>query len=209
MSSSAFDVVRTTIGIGSSCGIGLDAPQRLAAVLPRHVEVEQDQPGIGRLRPSRRTRLRGADSPAAPRRPRRKRSSLASRLSSNASWISRRSSGSSSAIRIVIGSMSLRHDRQVAGDCLAGKVTTNVAPSPGRLAAVIAPPCRSTILRQMASPMPVPSIFAAAVQALEDVEDAVEVLLVEADAVVGDRDLAQGGAAARVLRRSGVAQARG
>ena len=44
--------------------------------------------------------------------------------------------------------------------------------------------------------MPVPSIVAAAVQALEDAEDALGVLRVEADAVVGDRDLAQGRQAA-------------
>ena len=40
---------------------------------------------------------------------------------------------------------------------LAGKVTMNVDPLPGMLLAVILPPCRSTILRHMARPIPVPS----------------------------------------------------
>ena len=41
--------------------------------------------------------------------------------------------------------------------CATGSVKTKVAPRPGLPDALIVPPWRSTILRQMASPMPVPS----------------------------------------------------
>src|SRR6185436_20294902 len=41
--------------------------------------------------------------------------------------------------------------------CCTGSVTINVLPIPGVLRAVIVPPCRSAILRQIASPIPVPS----------------------------------------------------
>lgn len=41
--------------------------------------------------------------------------------------------------------------------CRMGKLIINVAPFPGWLWAVIVPPCLSTILRQIARPIPVPS----------------------------------------------------
>ena len=41
--------------------------------------------------------------------------------------------------------------------CFVGSVTTKAAPCPGMLRAVMVPPWRSTTLRQMASPIPVPS----------------------------------------------------
>ena len=50
------------------------------------------------------------------------------------------------------------------------------------------PPWRSTIFLQIARPMPVPGILLPAVQALEDHEDALEVLRVDADAVVAHRE---------------------
>ena len=65
--------------------------------------------------------------------------------------------------------------------------TSNTLPWPGVLWAVICPPWRSTILRHRASPMPVPS-NTSRVQPLEDAENPLLVLLVEADAVVFDDD---------------------
>ncbi len=50
------------------------------------------------------------------------------------------------------------------------------------------PPCRSTIRLLIARPMPVPGIFLPVVQALEDDEDALEILRVDPDAVVADRE---------------------
>lgn len=41
--------------------------------------------------------------------------------------------------------------------CFTGKVTRKVEPCPGMLLTVIRPPCRSTILRAMARPIPGPA----------------------------------------------------
>ena len=59
------------------------------------------------------------------------------------------------------------------------------------LSTAIEPPWRSAILRQSASPIPVPGVLAAAVQALEDAEDPGRVAGVEADPVVADADLGE------------------
>ena len=59
-----------------------------------------------------------------------------------------------------------------------------VAPCPGSDSTQIRPPWRSTILLQIARPMPVPGYCLSGVQALEDQEDAILVLRVDADAVV-------------------------
>ncbi len=50
------------------------------------------------------------------------------------------------------------------------------------------PPWRSTTFLQMAKPMPVPGYCSRRVQALEDQEDAVGELRIDADAVVADRE---------------------
>ena len=71
---------------------------------------------------------------------------------------------------------------------LTGNGEEKVAPWPGSPLAQIRPPCRSTIRLQIARPMPVPGILAAAVQPLENHENLVLVLLLEADAVVPDAE---------------------
>ena len=74
--------------------------------------------------------------------------------------------------------------------CFTGRRTMNIEPFPGSLSALMVPPCRSTILRHMASPIPVPSYSPAAVQSLEGLENKFGKLLVKPDAVVLYKNLA-------------------
>lgn len=54
-------------------------------------------------------------------------------------------------------SRTIDSNREGLEGCFTGNVTINLAPCAGTLAAVMLPRCRSTILQQIAKPMPVPS----------------------------------------------------
>ena len=82
-------------------------------------------------------------------------------------------------------------------------------PEPGVDSTQMRPPWRSTIFLQIARPMPVPGYSRAAVQALEQHEDALEVLGRDADAVVAHREAPAGVARLGLdvhLRRLGAAE---
>src|SRR4051794_37044073 len=131
------------------------------------------------------------------------RRSLTSRAPESASWVSTRSSSSSSAIRIVIASPSDTYDLPLL-----------IIHGPLRLEARLSDPLerqRNRKYRPLAGgavdghraavalgdlaaerePDAGPGVLAAAVQALEDPEDAVGVPRVEADPVVADADLGE------------------
>ena len=74
--------------------------------------------------------------------------------------------------------------------CITGSRTSKTLPLPGVLWAVIVPPWRSTILRQMASPMPVPSYTSRGCSRWKMPKIRSRVLLLEPDAVVLDDDAA-------------------
>lgn len=90
------------------------------------------------------------------------------------------------------GSLRRAGRAQVLVGALAGGATKNVAPAPTRPSAQTRPPWRTTMRWTLARPMPVPSEFLGAVQALEHAEEAIGELRVEAGAVVPARAPARG-----------------
>ena len=155
MSRSARDALSTTIGMRSSSGSDLSSrsasrPSFFGMLRSSRMTLGNEVPARWLNAPSRR-RYWVSCTPSSTKWMR-----SASRASPNASSISARSSASSSAISTVTGPA----PSPGAGGlcrCATGSVKTKVAPRPGLPDALIVPPWRSRILRQVASPMPVPA----------------------------------------------------
>src|SRR3954462_10679286 len=194
MSSSAFDVVRTTIGMCRRFGSDLISFRASRPSLRGMFRSSRIRPGVGALPSSAncpwRRRYSRSSSPFST-----KRRSLASRLSFRASWASMRSSASSSASRIVMG---LGDGRGVVSGIerisgLLGMGRGKRDDERRALAGAAGGGDRAAValddLTADGEADASPLVLVAAVQALEDVKDAVEVLLLEADPVVGDAEL--------------------
>ncbi len=173
MSSSACEVVRTTTGMRFRSRVRLDLGQHLAAVLLRQVQVEQDQV---RARARRRTRPRGAGTPAPPRRPRRRCSVLRTLPSLQ------RLARQAHVAGVVLHQQDL--DRLGPSDprsCALlprapASVKKNVEPSPGLR---LDPDAAAVALDDLLADRQADAgarVLVAAVQALEDHEDALDVL---------------------------------
>src|SRR5512146_57921 len=145
--------------------VALDTLQRFAPVHLRHVEVEENQPGTrSRASLSRELAtlvqvveqlLAVLDEPKLVRNVR----------------VLQRLLGQHPVVLIIVADEDRdrnlmlvlhHHGTYSPAACVTGRVTMNVAPWPVVLVAAMLPPCRSTIFRQIARPMPEPSYCARA-----------------------------------------------
>ena len=135
--------------------MGLHLGQRLTAVLPGHVQVEQDQAGPGG---ALRVRMR----PALVEIVQHFLTVLDELQITREVGLLERVRNQQAVVGVVIRNEHRRRascghaPAPTAGRC-SGRVTTNVAPCPGWLVTLMVPPWRSAIRRLMASPIPVPS----------------------------------------------------
>ena len=181
MSSSACEVVSTTTGMRRSSGSAL-------------ISASTSRPSLrGRFRSSRirsGPRRLGVRAPAAAENSMRldavvddAAGGCTTLASFRASMVSRTSPGLSSTSRISMAAIARTLASCVAPPFGNGEDRTS-SPCPARDSTQIRPPWRSTIFLQIARPMPVPGYSLAAVQPLEDQEDPLDVLRLDADAVV-------------------------
>src|SRR5215213_4396447 len=138
--------------------VGLDGAQGLAAVHPRHVQVEQDEARTG-------GRLRIGVAALPPQVIEQLLAVLDEVEDVQDAAFLQRVLDEKAVVGIVfrhqeddrLGSWCCHAVPSIVSLCRIGSTARNLVPSPGVLSAVIVPPCRSTILRQTASPIPVPS----------------------------------------------------